>query len=89
MSLHSVIRYADWILGADTAPGASGPVYVMECTKCLDASPPSGEKAEPEDWAIKHTTRHHDHGGFRALMTSFARVTPAPGNPLYKEPASR
>ncbi|MFD9486166.1 hypothetical protein ACFWBX_19685 [Streptomyces sp. NPDC059991] len=92
MSPRSVIRYAEWVLGRDTTPGASGPVYLMECTTCLDASPPADTSDGPEDWAINHTARYHDHGGFRALVTSFARVTPAPGNPLYKlyqESASR
>ncbi|MFD9487870.1 hypothetical protein ACFWBX_28650 [Streptomyces sp. NPDC059991] len=84
MSPRSVIRYAEWMLGADQTPGASGPIHVMECTTCLDASPPSDERAGPEDWAIRHTARQHDHAGFRAVVTSFSRVTPAPGNPLAR-----
>ncbi|MEU4348322.1 hypothetical protein [Streptomyces sp. NPDC023838] len=81
-----MIRFAEWILGTDTTPGASGPIFVMECTTCLDTSEPADSPEGPEDWAIKHTARHHDHGGFRALVTSFVRVSPAPGNPLYVEP---
>ncbi|MFC0845375.1 hypothetical protein ACFH04_16890 [Streptomyces noboritoensis] len=72
------------MLGTDTTPGASGPIYEMECTTCLDTSPASGERAGPEDWAIRLTARHHDHAGFRALVTAFVRVTPAPGDPLHK-----
>ncbi|MFI1104997.1 hypothetical protein [Streptomyces melanogenes] len=87
--MRSVIRYAEWTLGPDTTPGASAPIHVMECTTCLDTSPPSDEKTEPEVWAIRHTARHHDHPGFRAIVTSFTRVTPAPGNPLRGEPTSR
>ncbi|WP_329402766.1 hypothetical protein [Streptomyces melanogenes] len=87
--MRSVIRYAEWTLGADTTPGASAPIHVMECTTCLDTSPPSDTRDGPEDWAIRHTARHHDHAGFRAVVTSFGRVTPAPGNPLYEQPSPR
>lgn len=87
--IRSVIRFAEWILGKDTTPGASGPIYVLECTTCLDRSPDSDAKDGPEEWALRHTARLHDHDGFRAVETSFCRVTPAPGNPLYKEPPSR
>lgn len=30
MSLRSVIRYAEWMLGPDRTPGALTPVYLME-----------------------------------------------------------
>ncbi|WP_444545967.1 hypothetical protein [Streptomyces melanogenes] len=38
---------------------------------------------------MRHTARQHDHGGFRAIVTSFCRVSPAPGNPLYEESSPR
>jgi hypothetical protein len=85
MSVRSVIRHADWTIAADREPGASGPVYELECTTCLDRSDAAEERTPPEDWALSHTGRKTDHRGYRAITTAFFRVTPAPGNPLYEE----
>lgn len=78
----SIIRAAEWTLGPDTEPGASGPVYEAECTTCGDASEAGHEQSTPEIWALKHTGSHPSHRSFRAITTSFWRVTPAPGNPF-------
>ncbi|MFI6967263.1 hypothetical protein [Streptomyces sp. NPDC050255] len=80
-----MIRRALWTIGVDATPGASGPVYEIECTSCLDRSDAEEERTPPEDWALNHTGRHTDHRSYRAIVTSFIRVTPAPGNPLYEE----
>ncbi|MFG3136164.1 hypothetical protein ACGFZA_08060 [Streptomyces sp. NPDC048211] len=82
VAIRSVIRHADWTIGVDREDGASGPIYEIECTTCLDRSDAAEEKKPAEDWAISHTGRHTDHRGYRAIITSFVRVTPAPGNPL-------
>lgn len=85
MSVRAVIRFADWTIGPDHTPGASGPIYEMECTTCGEASDAAEEPIAPGDWALRHTGQHTDHRGFRAIITSFVRVEPAPGNPLRKE----
>ncbi|MFI7366492.1 hypothetical protein ACIBO4_30535 [Streptomyces sp. NPDC050149] len=85
MSIRSVIRFADWTISADRTPGASGPVYEVECTTCLEASDTDEGPTAPEDWALRHTGRNPGHRGYRAIITSFLRVTPAPGNPLRQE----
>lgn len=81
----AVIRYADWMISPDREPGASGPLYELECTTCHESSEAAEEPVAPEDWAFRHTGRHTDHRGYRAIVTSFFRVTPAPGNPLCEE----
>lgn len=85
MSIRSVIRNADWTIGLDRTPGASGPVYEVECTTCMERSDAADERTPPEDWALRHTGRNTRHRGYRAIITSFLRVIPAPGNPLYEE----
>lgn len=87
MSTRSVIRFADWAIGPDREPGASGPVYEVECTTCLETSDAAEGPTSPEDWALRHAGRNPAHRGYRAIITSFLRVTPAPGNPLYTEGA--
>ncbi|MER7723580.1 hypothetical protein [Streptomyces sp. NPDC096323] len=84
MTVRSVIRLADWTIGPDRAPGASGPVYEVECTTCMERSDADENRRPPEDWALRHAGRNPDHRGFRAIITSFLRVTPAPGNPLHR-----
>lgn len=84
MSPRAVIRYADWTIGPDRTPGASGPIYELECTTCGEASDAAEERTPPEDWAFTHTGRNTDHRSYRAIGTSFLRVEPAPGNPLYE-----
>ncbi|WP_443062862.1 DUF7848 domain-containing protein [Streptomyces sp. NBC_00441] len=80
-----MIRHADWTIGPDRTPGASGPIYEMECTTCGETSDAAEEPTSPGDWALCHTGRNTGHRGFRAIITSFARVEPAPGNPLYEQ----
>ncbi|WNI30245.1 hypothetical protein [Streptomyces sp. ITFR-6] len=85
MSTRSVIHFADWAITVDRTPGASGPVYEVECTTCREASDADERPRPPEDWALRHTGRNPDHRGYRAVITSFLRVAPAPGNPLHRE----
>lgn len=84
MSVRSVLRHEDWTIGVDREDGASGPVYEIECTSCMERSDADEAKRPPEDWAMRHAGQHHDHRSYRAIATSFLRVTPAPGNPLYE-----
>ncbi|MFF2185463.1 hypothetical protein [Streptomyces sp. NPDC058155] len=85
MILRSVIKFADWTLGTDTEPGASGPVHEIECTTCGEVSDSADERTNPEEWALGHTGRTPEHRGYRAITTSFLRVTPAPGNPYANQ----
>ncbi|MEV8406892.1 hypothetical protein AB0R12_14070 [Streptomyces niveus] len=79
--MSKVIKHADWTLGVDTQPGASGPVHEIECTTCGESSEAFGQRASPEEWALNHTGDNPSHRGFRGITTAFFRVTPAPGNP--------
>ncbi|MFJ3088990.1 hypothetical protein [Streptomyces sp. NPDC086838] len=83
MTVRAVIRHADWTIGPDRTSGASGPVYEVECTTCGETSDAAEERTSPEDWALRHTGRNTDHRSYRAIITSFMRIEPAPGNPLY------
>lgn len=80
----SIIRPADWTLGADRSEGASPPIRLIECTTCDESSPASEGQMEPESWALKHAGST-GHRGYREIVTAFLRATPAPGNPLHKE----
>jgi len=84
--IRSVIKRADWTLSVDQTPGASGPIFELECTSCDEGSGPSEDRATPEMWALRHTGRHPGHRGYRAQATAFFRVDPAPGNPLHEAP---
>jgi hypothetical protein len=81
----TVIRHADWTIALDQTPGASGPVYELECTTCDAASDASEERTSPEDWALRHTGSNPTHRGYRATTTAFFRVSPAPGNPYAEQ----
>lgn len=84
--MRAVIRHADWTIASDTTPGASGPIYELECTTCLETSDASEERTDPEDWALRHTGSNPSHRSYRATVTMFFRVTPAPGNPYAEQP---
>ncbi|MEV6393670.1 hypothetical protein AB0M39_02630 [Streptomyces sp. NPDC051907] len=80
----AVVKLADWTLSVDRTPGASAPIFELECTRCHEGSGASDDKGAPEEWALRHTGRHPDHRGYRSVTTAFFRVQPAPGNPLYE-----
>ncbi|MGW2595441.1 DUF7848 domain-containing protein [Streptomyces sp. NPDC001515] len=82
--IRSVIRHTDWRLGVDTRPEAPGPVFEMECTTCGQSSEAASHTEDPEVWALRHTGRNTSHRSYQATITSFFRVTPAPGNPLHE-----
>ncbi|WP_381793036.1 hypothetical protein [Streptomyces niveus] len=84
--MNTVIKLAEWTLGVDTEPGASGPVHEIECTTCGESSDAAEERTSPEVWALRHTGGHASHRGYRATTTSFFRVTPAEGNPYADAP---
>lgn len=85
MATRSVIRLADWAIGPDRTHGAAAPVYEVECNTCEETSDEHNGPISPEDWALRHAGRNPNHRDYRAIITSFLRVTPAPGNPLYQE----
>ncbi|WP_236243964.1 hypothetical protein [Streptomyces sp. CC210A] len=83
MTARSVIREAEWVIGADRSEGAPpSPIRETECTTCQERSAAGCEQPGPDLWAIRHAARTR-HTGFREVVTPFLRVTPAPGNPLY------
>ncbi|MFG3140742.1 hypothetical protein ACGFZA_31625 [Streptomyces sp. NPDC048211] len=82
-----MIRLADWMISPDREPGASRPVHEIECTTCMERSDADEERTPPEDWALRHAGRNTGHRSYRAIITSFLRVTPAPSNPLCEEEA--
>ncbi|WP_445047560.1 DUF7848 domain-containing protein [Streptomyces drozdowiczii] len=83
MRVRAVIRHADWTIGVDRTPGASGPFYEVECKTCGEPSDAAEDRTSPEDWALRHAGRNPSHRSYRAIITSCIRVEPAPGNPLY------
>ncbi|WP_405797935.1 hypothetical protein [Streptomyces sp. NBC_01506] len=84
--MNTVIRHADWSLGVDTEPGASGPVHEIACTTCGESSGAAEERASREQWALHHTGGHPSHRGYRGITAAFFRMTPAPGNPYASTP---
>lgn len=87
MAVRSVIRMADWTIGADRTPGASPPIREVECTSCRERSDADTGQLGPDVWAIGHAGAT-GHTSFREFVTAFLRVIPAPGNPLYQEQQS-
>jgi cytochrome c2 len=86
VTVRSVIKSAEWTIGADRSDGASPPIREIQCTTCHERSEPSTGQLGPDVWAIAHTGAT-GHDGFREIVTAFLRVVPAPGNPLYEEQA--
>jgi hypothetical protein len=57
-------------------------MYEAQCTTCGESSGATeGRRLPAELWAIKHTGERPTHRSFRAMATSFWRITPAAGNP--------
>ncbi|MEU8604722.1 hypothetical protein [Streptomyces parvulus] len=81
--MRAIIKAAEWMLGPETAEGAPRePMYESDCTSCGESSGATDNEQLPaEVWALKHTGVHPDHRTYRAIMTSFWRVSPAQGNP--------
>lgn len=87
MSAHTVIAAAEWTLSVDTETGAPDqPLHEAECTTCGETSGATeGRRLPAEVWALKHTGAYPNHRSYRAIQTSFWRITPAPGNPYRAE----
>lgn len=83
MSPRTIIRAADWHLGLDTEEGAPElPLHEVQCTTCgASSGATEGKRLPAETWAIKHTGERPGHRSYRAIQTSFWRVTPAADNP--------
>ncbi|MEU6181146.1 DUF7848 domain-containing protein [Streptomyces coeruleorubidus] len=88
--MRAIIKAAEWTLGPETAEGApKAPMYEAECTSCGASSGATDEGSLPaEVWALKHTGANPQHRTYRAIITSFWRVSPAEGNP-YREMEAR
>ena len=86
MGARTIIKRAEWTIGADHTEGASPPIREIECTSCHERSEASTGQLGPDVWAIAHTGATQ-HTGFREIVTAFLRVVPAPGNPLHEEQA--
>ncbi|MBX9398715.1 hypothetical protein K4749_35320 [Streptomyces sp. TRM72054] len=87
--MRAIIKAAEWTLGPETAEGApKGPMYEAECTSCGESSgAKEGESLPAEVWTLKHTGSHPTHRTYRAIITSFWRVSPAEGNPYHESEA--
>ncbi|NGO48299.1 DUF7848 domain-containing protein [Streptomyces ureilyticus] len=81
----SIIRAAEWTLGAETAEGAPQGIYSAECLACgAQAQPTDNERLPVEVWALKHTGLNPTHRQYKAMAETFWRVTPTGDNP-YRE----
>lgn len=81
----SIIRAAEWTLGAETSEGAPTGIYSAECITCgARAQPTDNEPLPVEVWALKHTGLNPSHRQYKSMVETFWRVTPAEGNP-YRE----
>lgn len=75
MSAHTVIRFADWAIGPERAPGAPPVLHAMECTTCGAASEVTEEFEEARNWAFRHVGRNLSHTGYREIVHRFWRAT--------------
>ncbi|QHA04617.1 hypothetical protein GQF42_16130 [Streptomyces broussonetiae] len=84
--MRAIIKAAEWTLGPETAEGApKEPMYEAECLTCEEQSGATdGDLLPAEVWALKHTGLNPTHRTYRAIITSFWRVSPTEGNP-YSE----
>ncbi|MFB7086774.1 hypothetical protein [Streptomyces sp. NPDC056296] len=65
--------------------GATHAIYSAVCMDCGTEAPASDSDREPvEAWALKHTGLNPSHRQYKAMVETYWRVTPAPGNP-YRE----
>lgn len=81
----SIIRAAQWTLGAETAEGAPQGIYSAECMTCgAHAQPTDNVRLPVEVWALKHTGLNPTHRQYKATAETFWRVTPTGDNP-YRE----
>lgn len=75
MSAHTVIRYADWMIGPDTAPEAPDIIHELECTTCNALSGPDENFETVRTWAFRHVGRNPSHTGYREIIHRFWRAT--------------
>ncbi|WP_406414844.1 hypothetical protein [Streptomyces sp. NBC_01614] len=81
----SVIKAAEWTLGAETGDGAPQAIYSAVCMACGVEAPASDNDPAPvEVWALKHTGLNPGHRQYKAMVETYWRVAPAEGN-LYRE----
>lgn len=82
--IRSVIKAADWELGEETSKGAPRGIYHAECLTCGAVSKAVDDARLPvKVWALKHTGHNPSHRQYKAVIESFWRVDPAPGNPYH------
>ncbi|AVZ72186.1 hypothetical protein SLUN_08205 [Streptomyces lunaelactis] len=87
MSAHTIIAAVEWTLGIDIERGAPAePLHEAQCTTCGETSGATeGRRLPAEVWALQHTGSHPGHRSYRAVQTTFWRVTPASGNPYGEQ----
>jgi hypothetical protein len=82
----SIIKAAEWTLGAETWEGAPQGIYSAECIACgAQAVPTDNDRLPVEVWALKHTGLNPTHRQYAATVQTYWRVTPAGGNPYREE----
>lgn len=80
------IQAAEWTLRGETGEGVPQGVYSALCVACGEEAEPVDDESLPvEVWALKHTGLNPTHRQYKAMVESFWRVDPAPGNP-YSRP---
>ncbi|MFC4611740.1 hypothetical protein ACFO9E_28770 [Streptomyces maoxianensis] len=79
MSPRTIIRSVTWTVRQDSEAGApAAPIYQAECTTCGEQSAAKeGDRISPEVWTLQHTGGHPSHRSYRAVVTTFWRVTPS------------
>ncbi|MEV5506284.1 hypothetical protein [Streptomyces orinoci] len=75
MSAHTVIRFADWLIGPETAPEAPPIIHELECTTCNATSEATGDFEDARNWAFQHSGHNPSHTGYRENITRFWRAT--------------
>lgn len=89
--MRAIIKAAEWMLGPETAEDAPlEALHEAQCTTCEESSEAAeGDRLPAEIWALKHTGANPTHRTFRAVITSFWRVSPTAGNPFHALEASQ
>jgi hypothetical protein len=81
----SIIKAAEWALGAETGEGSPEAIFSAACLACgAESQPTDNDRLPVEIWALKHTGSNPTHRQFKASAETFWRVTPTGDNP-YRE----
>ncbi|MFI9720036.1 hypothetical protein ACIHFE_10310 [Streptomyces sp. NPDC052396] len=68
LSAHTVIRFADWAIGPDSAPESPAILHMLECTTCDAVSLVAEDFEDVRSWAFLHSGRNPSHTGYRETV---------------------